>query len=106
MTGPEGKLFKPLAFTKTFCLIGSVIVALTVIPAAAHILFSGEGPVEDDETPVAVPGLSPPACWLGLWLHWWWAGALLVVVGAYLLAADHLPARVRTDHAVAGQRRW
>ena len=31
MTGPEGKLFKPLAFTKTFCLIGSVVVALTVI---------------------------------------------------------------------------
>ena len=44
MTGPEGKLFKPLAFTKTFCLIGSVIVALTVIPAAAHILFSRKTP--------------------------------------------------------------
>lgn len=42
MTGAEGKLFKPLAFTKTFCLIGSVIVALTVLPAAAHILFSGK----------------------------------------------------------------
>ena len=32
MTGAEGKLFKPLAFTKTFALLASVIVALTLIP--------------------------------------------------------------------------
>ena len=39
MIGSEGKLFKPLAFTKTFALIASVIVALAVIPPAAHLLF-------------------------------------------------------------------
>ena len=39
MTAAEGKLFKPLAFTKTFALLSSIIIALTVIPAAAHILF-------------------------------------------------------------------
>ncbi|MHC4158727.1 MAG: efflux RND transporter permease subunit, partial [Planctomycetota bacterium] len=32
MIGAEGKLFKPLAFTKTFALIASVVIALTVIP--------------------------------------------------------------------------
>lgn len=32
MIGAEGKLFKPLAFTKTFALFSSVIVALTIIP--------------------------------------------------------------------------
>ncbi|MHC4717407.1 MAG: efflux RND transporter permease subunit, partial [Planctomycetota bacterium] len=36
---PEGKLFKPLAFTKTFALIASIIVALTVIPPAAYLVF-------------------------------------------------------------------
>jgi Cu(I)/Ag(I) efflux system membrane protein CusA/SilA len=41
MTGMEGKLFKPLAFTKTFVLIGSVVAALTIIPAAAHVLIAG-----------------------------------------------------------------
>ncbi|MCA8952653.1 MAG: efflux RND transporter permease subunit, partial [Planctomycetes bacterium] len=41
MTGAEGKLFQPLAFTKTFALVASIIVALTVIPPAAHILFTG-----------------------------------------------------------------
>ena len=40
MTGAEGKLFRPLAFTKTFALIASIIVALTIIPPAAHILFT------------------------------------------------------------------
>jgi Cu(I)/Ag(I) efflux system membrane protein CusA/SilA len=39
MEGPEGKLFKPLAFTKTFALIASVIIALIVIPTLAQILF-------------------------------------------------------------------
>ena len=41
MIGAEGKLFRPLAFTKTFALIASVIVALTIIPPAAHVLFTG-----------------------------------------------------------------
>ncbi len=39
MIGPEGKLFKPLAYTKTFALIASVIIALTIIPALAHLIF-------------------------------------------------------------------
>jgi len=39
MEGPEGKLFKPLAFTKTFALIGSIIVALVIIPPAAHMFL-------------------------------------------------------------------
>ena len=40
MQAAEGKLFKPLAYTKTFALIASVIVALTVLPPLAHLLFS------------------------------------------------------------------
>ena len=40
MIGAEGKLFKPLAFTKTFALLASVIVALTLIPPFAHLLFT------------------------------------------------------------------
>ncbi|MGY5848345.1 efflux RND transporter permease subunit [Salegentibacter sp. HM20] len=40
MTGQEGKLFGPLAFTKTFALIAALFVGLVVIPALAHGLFS------------------------------------------------------------------
>ena len=39
MGGPEGKLFKPLAFTKTFALFASIVIALTILPPAAHIMF-------------------------------------------------------------------
>jgi len=41
MQAAEGKLFKPLAYTKTFALVASIIVALTVIPPFAHLLFTG-----------------------------------------------------------------
>ncbi|MFQ5446469.1 MAG: efflux RND transporter permease subunit [Saprospiraceae bacterium] len=40
MQAAEGKLFKPLAFTKTFALLSSIILAITVLPAMAHSLFS------------------------------------------------------------------
>ncbi len=40
MEAAEGKLFRPLAFTKTFALIASIIVAITIIPALAHSLFA------------------------------------------------------------------
>jgi copper/silver efflux system protein len=36
----EGKLFHPLAYTKTFALIAALIVTLIVIPPLAHLLFS------------------------------------------------------------------
>lgn len=39
LIGAEGKLFRPLAFTKTFALTASLIVALFLIPALAAIIF-------------------------------------------------------------------
>ncbi len=39
MIGAEGKLFRPLAFTKTFALTASLIVALLLIPPFAAFLF-------------------------------------------------------------------
>ena len=39
MIGAEGKLFRPLALTKTFALTASIIVALFLIPPFASFLF-------------------------------------------------------------------
>src|SRR5690606_36768851 len=39
LIGAEGKLFRPLAFTKTMALIASVIIALFLIPPFAAFLF-------------------------------------------------------------------
>lgn len=40
MQASEGKLFRPLAFTKTFALISSLFIGIMFIPALAHLLFS------------------------------------------------------------------
>ncbi|MCE4565923.1 efflux RND transporter permease subunit [Maribellus sp. CM-23] len=39
MQAAEGKLFIPLAFTKTFALIAALIVSLFIMPALAHWFF-------------------------------------------------------------------
>ena len=43
MEGAEGKLFKPLAYTKTFALIAAVIIALSITPLLAKLLFKFPG---------------------------------------------------------------
>jgi Cu(I)/Ag(I) efflux system membrane protein CusA/SilA len=41
LTGQEGKLFHPLAFTKTFSLLGSAIVSITLVPVLMTLLMKG-----------------------------------------------------------------
>ena len=40
MQAAEGKLFHPLAFTKTFAILSSLVLGIIIIPALAHLLFS------------------------------------------------------------------
>lgn len=40
MEAAEGKLFSPLAYTKTFALIASIVVSIIIIPPLAHHLFA------------------------------------------------------------------
>ncbi len=40
MQAAEGKLFHPLAFTKTFALIAAFILGIVVLPTLTHIFFS------------------------------------------------------------------
>ncbi len=41
LTGQEGKLFHPLAYTKTFALIGAVLLAITAVPVFCTLLVRG-----------------------------------------------------------------
>jgi Cu/Ag efflux pump CusA len=41
LTGMEGKMFHPLAFTKTFALVGVAILAITFVPAIIPTLMRG-----------------------------------------------------------------
>ncbi|MCK5461961.1 MAG: efflux RND transporter permease subunit, partial [Bacteroidales bacterium] len=40
MQAAEGKLFRPLAFTKTFAMISALIIGLMIIPTLANLVFS------------------------------------------------------------------
>lgn len=89
MTGAEGKLFGPLAYTKTFALIASIIVALTILPAAAALIFRRRQmrPSLWFVAALVVAGLVV-AVWKSVWI-----GSGLVVAGLYRLVYDRLPER-------------
>jgi Cu(I)/Ag(I) efflux system membrane protein CusA/SilA len=42
LTGQEGKLFHPLAFTKTFAMAAATIIAVTLVPVLCTLLLSGK----------------------------------------------------------------
>ena len=42
LTGQEGKLFHPLAFTKTFAMIGASIIAVTLVPVLCTFFLGGK----------------------------------------------------------------
>ena len=92
MIAAEGKLFKPLAFTKTFALLASVIVALTMIPTFALILFTGKIKSETLKRIVHVfiiiLGIIIAAAFT------WWIGLIVICIGVYHLAANLLPNRI------------
>ncbi len=92
MTAAEGKLFKPLAYTKTFALLASVIIALTMLPAFAQLIFSARipsgWPRKVLDALIVVVGVV-----VGAWLAWW-AGLVLVLIGAYRLAEPYLPEKI------------
>lgn len=51
LTGQAGRLFRPLAFTKTFAMAGAAVIALTLLPALCYYLLKGKlRPVEDNKT--------------------------------------------------------
>ncbi len=47
LTGQEGKLFKPLAWTKTFSMAWAAILAITLTPALAVPFLRGKMPTEE-----------------------------------------------------------
>ena len=89
MMGAEGKLFKPLAYTKTFALIASIAIALAILPAVAHVLFCGRAPGRWVRRGLAV-GLVAAGVALGV-VATWWAGLVVAALGAYRLLEHRVP---------------
>jgi Cu(I)/Ag(I) efflux system membrane protein CusA/SilA len=47
LTGQEGKLFHPLAFTKTFAVLAATVIAVTLVPVLCTLLLRGKFHAED-----------------------------------------------------------
>ena len=48
LTGQAGKLFRPLAFTKTFAMVGAAIIALTIMPTLCFYFLKGKLRLAED----------------------------------------------------------
>ncbi len=67
LIGQEGKLFHPLAFTKTFAMVAATIIAVTLVPVLCTMLLGGKIHAEG-ANPVMrfLTGLYRPALMLAL----------------------------------------
>jgi copper/silver efflux system protein len=91
LTDAEGKLFRPLAFTKTFALLASLIVAIYVIPPVMHAILKirqRRGPRRNIFYEGLIYAGGVAAFFLG-----WQAGLALIAVGAYHLIEPKIPLR-------------
>ena len=69
LEGQEGKLFHPLAFTKTFSMMGSAFIAITLVPVLMYFFMRGKMPPESSN-PVStffIRLYSPVIRWVLKW---------------------------------------
>jgi len=48
LTGQAGKMFKPLAYTKTFAMVGAAVIAVCLMPVLAYYLLRGKLRLPDE----------------------------------------------------------
>ncbi|MBU2812499.1 efflux RND transporter permease subunit, partial [Acidithiobacillus thiooxidans] len=82
LSGQEGKLFAPLAFTKTFAIAAAAILAITLVPVLMAWFIQGKIPVERKN-----PLNRVLARWYRPVIHGVLQAPWLVVIGAVLVAA-------------------
>ncbi len=97
MIGAEGKMFRPLAFTKTFALTASIIVALTLIPPIAHVLFTERKGGSKRFTRIWPVIMLLAALSLPLVVEWmnWWMSGVIAGLAVYQMVQRQLPERVK-----------
>ncbi|GAB1232794.1 CusA/CzcA family heavy metal efflux RND transporter [Ferrigenium sp. UT4] len=83
----EGRLFSPLAFTKTYAMAGAALLAITLVPVLMGLLIRGKIPGEEHNfLNVWLKRLHGPL--LGIAMHWRRATLLIAVL---LLAVTIYP---------------
>jgi len=104
LTGEEGKLFHPLAFTKTFAMIGATVLSVTLVPVLATFLIRGKVRREEDNPvmrvsrrlyePVLAAALRHKTRTIGTAALFFVVSLVLVAGGGMLLSPVAVPAGV------------
>lgn len=104
LTGEEGKLFHPLAFTKTFAMFGATLLSITLVPVLAVFLIRGRVHREEDNPvmrvarriyePVLAAALDHKRRTLSIAVAFFLVSLVLVAGAGVLLAPLKIPAGV------------
>ncbi len=93
----EGRLFRPLAFTKTYAMAGAAILAITIVPVLIGFFVRGKIRKEEDNpiTKLLIK-LYHPVVDFVMKRRWWvMAAALLIVIVTYIpfskLGSEFMP---------------
>lgn len=109
LTGVEGKMFNPMAFTVVIALIGAMILSLTFVPAAIALCITGK--VKEEENVImrgARKGYAPVLNWVMGNRTAVFSGALVLVVLSGLMGSrmgsEFIPSLSEGDFALQAMR--
>ncbi len=106
LTGQEGKLFHPLAFTKTFAMLGATLLGVTLVPVLCSYLV--RGPYHEEDRNIVMSFLMriyDPALSWALEHRKTVVGAAVVLLAFCMVLAFGLPRATTKQLADAGFNR-
>jgi Cu(I)/Ag(I) efflux system membrane protein CusA/SilA len=106
LTGQEGKLFHPLAFTKTFAMLGATLLGVTLVPVLCSYLV--RGPYHEEDRNIVMSFLMriyDPALSWALNHRKTVVGAAVVLLAFCMVLAFGLPRATTKQLADAGFNR-
>ena len=83
LTGVEGKMFKPMAFTVVFALIGALILALTIVPVLCSFFMTKKVSEEDNFLIRFAKNVYKPVLDFSLRMRWLMS---LIAIGIFALS--------------------
>jgi heavy metal efflux system protein len=92
LTGVEGKMFTPMAFTVVFALVGALLLALTLVPVLASYFMTKKVSEEDNFAIRFAKRLYLPALHFSLRMRWLLSAAAVAIFALSLLVFSKLGA--------------
>lgn len=92
LTGTEGKMFTPMAFTVVFALIGALILALTVVPVLCSFFMTAKVSEKDNLLIRLAKRIYTPVLHFSLRMRWLMTAVAIAVFGFSAWVFSHLGA--------------